>query len=109
MSVEKGGSASTSTTNQTNVSVTTNVTGPPINIAVGSDFLQPVAQTFAPIAESVERGLQTVSNQAQSIAEFTRQSNELVTMRQDDLEQLIKLVMALTVAGIGYQLVAARR
>lgn len=109
MSVEKGGTAQNTTTTKTNVSVTTNVTGPPINISVGSEFLKPVGEAFLPIAAGVERGIQTLSNQAQNIAEFAQRSNETVTMRQEELEQLIKLVAMLTVAGIGYQLVAARR
>lgn len=109
MSVEKGGTSSATTNNKTTVNVSTNVTGPPINIAVGSEFLKPVAESFMPIAAGVERGIKTLSNQAQSIADFAQRSNETVTMRQDELEQLIKLVAMLTVAGIGYQLVAARR
>lgn len=109
MSVEKGGSASSTSSNKTTVNVSTNVTGPPINIAVGSEFLKPVGEAFLPIASGVERGIQTLSNQAQNIAEFAQKSNEMVTMRQGELEQLIKLVAMLTVAGIVYQLVAARR
>ena len=59
MAVDKGGTSTSNVTNkpQTNVSVTTNVTGPPINIAVGSEFLKPVAETFMPIASGVQQGI----------------------------------------------------
>ena len=109
MSSERGGGGGSSTSsNSTNVSVTTNVVGPPININVGGDFLKPVAETFAPVADSVQRGIQTISNQAASIAEFTQKSNQQLTTRQDDLERLIKLALAVTLAGVGFQFIRAQ-
>ena len=92
----------TTTTTKNETNVITNVSGPPINIAIGSDFLKPVAETFLPITASVEQGIKTLSNQAQSIAEFTDRSNAALTDRQEDLETLIKLMLAVTLAGLGF-------
>ena len=68
-----GGSSTTNTTtqNDTQVSVTSNVSGGPISIAVGADFLKPVAEAFLPISRGVEGGIQTLSNQAAGITNVT--------------------------------------
>jgi|CXWL01.1.fsa_nt_gi hypothetical protein len=112
MSVDKGGGggASTSTqTSNTTVNVSTNVTGPPINIAVGSDFLKPVAESFLPIADSVKQGIASISSQAQSIAEFTNKSNQALTVRQNELDKLIKIAVGLALAGLGYSFIQRQR
>lgn len=107
----------TKTDTQNHIKVITNVSGAPINIAVGADFLKPVAETFRPITEGVQKGIETLSEQAQSISsqsqsviDFTKQtgrelekSNAALSMRQNDLETLIKLMLAVTLAGLGYQ------
>ena len=109
MSVDKGGGGGASTsTNNTTVNVSTNVVGPPINIAVGSEFLKPISDAFAPISSGVAKGLQTLSdqsqnlsNQAQSVVDFTKQSNAQLTGRQNDLEHSIQLLMkGLLIAGV---------
>lgn len=113
MAVDKGSTTTTGpTTNKTNVAVTTNVTGPPINIAVGSEFLQPVATAFAPVARGIEAGLQNVSeqtqslaNQAASIVDFTQRSSSALSTRQDDLEQMLKVLVIVLVGGFGFQFI----
>jgi methyl-accepting chemotaxis protein len=92
--------------------VITNVTGAPISISIGSDFLKPLAQAFTPISEGVQQGIQTlsdqaqsISNQSQSIAEFTKKSNAQLNARQADVEKLVKLMLAVTLAGLGYQFI----
>ncbi len=103
MSSERGGGGGSSTTStNTNVSVTTNVTGPPINIAVGSDFLKPVADTFQPVAAGIKQSLD-------STAAYVKESNDRLTMRQDELEKLLKLAVVLTLAGVGYQFIQTQR
>jgi hypothetical protein len=99
----------TKTTTKNNIEVITNVSGAPINIAIGADFLKPVAETFLPITEGVQQGIKTLSNQAQSIAEFTERSNLALSSRQADLEKLIKIMLAVTVAAFGFQFIRTQR
>lgn len=99
----------TTTTTQNDIQVITNVAGAPVNIAIGADFLKPVAEAFLPISQGVEKGIETLSNQAQSIADFTQKSNAALTSRQADLETLIKIMLAVTVAAFGYQFIRTQR
>lgn len=116
----KGGRSSptttTTTTTDTTVNVSTTLTGPPINIAVGSDFLKPVAEAILPVAHGIEGGIQTLSNQAASIAnqaesisKFTHDATAQLNARQGDLETLVKLMLGITVAGLGLVFLQSQR
>lgn len=106
----------TTTSSEVTVNTHTNVTGGPVNVTFGSDFLKPLAQTFLPIANSVETGLKATSNQAatiaqqvQQITDFSRKSQTQIVAQQQDLATLVKILGGVAVAGVVLQLYRAGR
>jgi hypothetical protein len=115
-----GDSPQTVTQTQTGAPVTVNnsttVQTGATTVSIGGDFLKPLGQafsnTFVPIAESVEQGIKTSSNQAasiaqqaQQIADFSKKSQSLVVQQQADLGLIVKILAALSAAGLLLQLV----
>jgi len=112
---DKGGGGSTTTSTQ-KVNVTTNVTGPPINIAVGSDFLAPVAKAFEPVSQGISKGLDVISgqtqnlaNQTQSVLDFTQRSAGELNQRQDKTENMIQMLVLVLIGAAGIQLLVFSR
>lgn len=81
-----------STKQDTTVTVTNNITGPPISVNVGSDVLSPIARTFAPVAESVQASFASLQSGFQS-AEVRRSQQEDLTaaalLKNQEMQQLI--------------------
>lgn len=98
-----GGSTSTRTTEQnTSVTVTNNISGPPINVNVGSEVLSPIANTFAPVASGLQNSLQALTAGFQD-AEVRRQREqgqtaELIAMNAQ--QQKLVLYAVLGLAGL---------
>lgn len=101
------------TTQKSEVVVNTNtsVQGGPVNVTIGSDFLKPLgaafSNTFIPIANSVEEGIKTSSNQAaalanqaKQIADFSQRSQTMIVKSQEDLALLVKILAVAAAGGV---------
>lgn len=97
----------TQTKQDTAVTVTNNITGPPINVNVGSEVLNPIAQTFQPLAAGLQNSLQSLSVGFQD-AETRRSQQENKTAELVQLNAKTQQLMIFGLIGLGAVLVLRR-
>lgn len=91
----------------TNVTVTNNITGPPINVNVGSEVLSPIANTFQPLAAGLQNSLQSLSVGFQD-AETRRAQQETKTADLVQQNAKTQQLMIFGLIGLGAVLVLRR-
>lgn len=100
-----GGTSGPSTTrNDTEVTVSNNIYSPPINISVGADAFNPIAQTFRPLTDGIENSLQSLTVGFQD-AEVRRSKQDNKTAELVQLNAKTQQIMIVVLIGLAAVLV----
>jgi len=81
-----------STRQDTTVTVTNNITGPPISVNVGSEVLSPIARTFQPAVESVQASFASLQSGFVNAENRRSQQEDLTAaalLKNQEMQQLI--------------------
>ena len=98
-----------STKQDTTVTVTNNITGPPISVNIGSEVLSPIAKTFAPVAEGIQSSFASLQSGFANAEVRRAQQEDLTAAALLENQEMQKLIVYALIGMAAIQLLPRLR